>query len=66
VIWLEFDGELHVDGRAEAQINVVPGDGGVSAGGGGGAGNGAGVAMALDDLAAGVQRDLVERIGELA
>src|ERR1043165_70232 len=51
------DAELHLLRRAEAEIDVIPGDGGVATELRRGAGHRAGMGMALEDGAAGFQRD---------
>jgi hypothetical protein len=64
--FVEAHAQSHRGGRDEAQIDVIPGDGGIAAGGGGGTGNDAGVGVAFDDCAAGLQGDIVQGVGELA
>src|SRR3712207_2841778 len=52
--------------RAKAQVDVVPGHGCVTPGGSRRAGDNARMAVTFDDLQPGLQRHIVQRVGELA
>ena len=58
--------QAHLPVRREAQVDIVPSQGGIAARGRGRARDDARMRMALDDPAARLERGVVERVGELA
>jgi hypothetical protein len=62
----EIDLEAAGEVGAEAEVDVVPEDGGVTAGRNGGVGDGARVGVTLEDGEAGGEGEVVEGVGDLA